>query len=342
MELIDASSPRFAQHQTFSPRYGWLKSAYDQVCENPLIFTEDGAPLAFGVGKNMVPSIRFWAEATKVIQRSSVKGSKEFCATYWGDIFFHQDGLDPYLEDPGTLWIFHWFLVAPPSIAPVWWLSFNSFPGVEFQREELENFVQIAINEVKQWEQDKDGNLKDFKPKETLERSIAKDISQLLHMYGAGRPKKLESLEDEINSPFRQLKIIERTEDTNGSIYRFNRGYKPGLSAELITFVIFDYLSRINRPTKNISIDSLLKDPGAPGSILKLTKQDLTDAIQSNSSENSFWLQDSSAGIQQLYWEGQPEIYAYRTLEKHYGKEPRKSIPTSELPADPSTQTEAA
>ena len=114
------------------------------------------------------------------------------------------------------------------------------------------------------------------------------------------------------------------------------------MSAELITFVIFDYLSRINRPTKNISIDSLLKDPGAPGSILKLTKQDLTDAIQSNSSENSFWLQDSSAGIQQLYWEGQPEIYAYRTLEKHYGKEPRKSIPTSELPADPSTQTEAA
>ena len=87
MELIDAASPRFAQHQTFSPRYGWLKSAYDQVCENPLIFTEDDAPLAFGVGKNMVQSIKFWAEATKIIQASPVKGSKEYHATDWGHTF---------------------------------------------------------------------------------------------------------------------------------------------------------------------------------------------------------------------------------------------------------------
>ena len=340
MDLIDAASPRFAQHQTFSPRYGWLKSAYDQVCENPLVFTEADAPQTFGVGKNMVQSIKFWAEATKIIQASPVKGSKKYQATDWGPTFFHADGLAPYIEDPGTLWIFHWFLTASPCITPVWWLSFNSFPGIEFQKEHLENFVVNAINEIEEWKQDKDGKLKKYK--KPSEASIRKDVAQLLHMYGAGLPKKLESLEDEINSPFRQLKIIDRTDDANGSICRFNRGYKPALSAELIAFITFDYLSRIDRSTNNINLDSLLKDPGAPGNVLKLTKQDLTDAIQSNSSENSFWLQDSSAGIQQLYWKGQPEIYAYQTLEKHYGKEPRKSVPTSELPADPSMQTEAA
>ena len=115
MDLIDAASPRFAQHQTFSPRYGWLKSAYDQVCENPLVFTEADAPQTFGVGKNMVQSIKFWAEATKIIQASPVKGSKEYQATDWGHTFFHADGLDPYIEDPGTLWIFHWFLTASAS-----------------------------------------------------------------------------------------------------------------------------------------------------------------------------------------------------------------------------------
>ena len=340
MELIDAASPRFAQHQTFSPRYGWLKSAYDQVCENPLIFTEDDAPLAFGVGKNMVQSIKFWAEATKIIQASPVKGSKEYHATDWGHAFFHADGLDPYLEDPGTLWIFHWFLTASPCITPVWWLSFNSFPGIEFQKEHLENFVVNAINEIEEWEQGKDGKLKEYK--KPSEASIRKDVAQLLHMYGAGLPKKLESLEDEINSPFRQLKIIDRTDDANGSICRFNRGYKPGLSAEVITFVIFDYLSRINRPTKNISIDSLLKDPGAPGNVLKLTKQDLVDAFQSTGSEKSFWLQNSSAGIRQLYWEGKPEIYVHQTLEKYFGKKVLQRISYKELPNGLTKQIEAA
>ena len=340
MDLIDAASPRFAQHQTFSPRYGWLKSAYDQVCENPLVFTEADAPQTFGVGKNMVQSIKFWAEATKIIQASPVKGSKEYQATDWGHTFFHADGLDPYIEDPGTLWIFHWFLTASPCITPVWWLSFNSFPGIEFQKEHLENFVVNAINEIEEWEQDKDGKLKKYKA--PSEASIRKDVAQLLHMYGAGLPKKLESLEDEINSPFRQLKIIDRTEDANGSICRFNRGYKPALSAELIAFIIFDYLSRIDRSTNNINLDSLLKDPGAPGNVLKLTKQDLVDAIQSTGSEKSFWLQNSSAGIRQLYWKGKPEIYVHQTLEKYFGKKALQRISYKELPDDLAKQIEAA
>ena len=56
-------------------------------------------------------------------------------------------------------------------------------------------------------------------------------------MYGAGRPK-IRELRRRNKFTFSSAKIIERTEDTNGSIYRFNRGYKPGLSAEVITFVI--------------------------------------------------------------------------------------------------------
>ena len=94
--------------------------------------------------------------------------------------------------------------------------------------------------------------------------------------------------------------------------------------------------------TNNINLDSLLKDPGAPGNVLKLTKQDLVDAFQSTGSEKSFWLQNSSAGIQQLYWEGKPEIYVHQTLEKHFGKKVLQRISYKELPNGLAKQIEAA
>ena len=89
-------------------------------------------------------------------------------------------------------------------------------------------------------------------------------------------------------------------------------------------------------------MDSLLKDPGAPGNVLKLTKQDLTDAIQSTGSEKSYWLQDSSAGIQQLYWKDQSEIYVHETLKKYFGKNPLQRISYNELTDDLPKQIEAA
>ena len=36
------------------------------------------------------------------------------------------------MEDPGTLWLLHWLLLAPKSQLLVWWLAFNEFNAVEF------------------------------------------------------------------------------------------------------------------------------------------------------------------------------------------------------------------
>ena len=51
-------NPVFARHETFHPRFGWLKKGFDAAQKNPGIFLQEDAPVRLGVGKNMVNSIR--------------------------------------------------------------------------------------------------------------------------------------------------------------------------------------------------------------------------------------------------------------------------------------------
>ena len=56
----------FSGHETFPLRQMWLKKAYDQAIDGRVLksaFADESAIAAFGVGKNMVASIRPWALA---------------------------------------------------------------------------------------------------------------------------------------------------------------------------------------------------------------------------------------------------------------------------------------
>jgi hypothetical protein len=59
---------KMGRHETFTPRYGWLKKGYDGVKKNGNIFKADNAIERLGVGKNMVRSMRFWCQAFNLIE----------------------------------------------------------------------------------------------------------------------------------------------------------------------------------------------------------------------------------------------------------------------------------
>ena len=67
-------SPQLSGHETFPLRYGWLKKAFDavqdskDVDDNRAVFSGPDAIARFGVGKNMVASMRHWATATGIIE----------------------------------------------------------------------------------------------------------------------------------------------------------------------------------------------------------------------------------------------------------------------------------
>src|SRR5262249_11639912 len=145
VRLIDAAEPTFARHETFHPRYGWFRKAYRFAALDPLVFGRDDAPVVIGVGKNMVRAIRFWGLAAKVFVEDPTPANRRspgVVPTRMGNAIFGHDGWDPYMEDPGTLWLLHWLLLAPRSRLPVWWLALNEMHALEFTDDVLHATVE--------------------------------------------------------------------------------------------------------------------------------------------------------------------------------------------------------
>ena len=105
-----ASQYQFSGHETFPFRYPWLKKGYDAVFSDAGVFTRDDAITTLGVGKNMVRSIRHWCLVAGVIEEFQPEPSVRRMSlrpTPLGTALFPDEGWDPYLEDPATLWLLH-------------------------------------------------------------------------------------------------------------------------------------------------------------------------------------------------------------------------------------------
>ena len=148
MEKNTGLSPIFARHETFHPRFGWLKKGYDAAVKNSKIFLEEDAAVSLGVGKNMVRSIRYWCSAFGILSEVSCKGSvgKECVPTSLGKQLLDGDGWDPYLESNASLWLLHWKIVQPGGFATAWDYTFNHFHLSEFKEKQLfqslEGYIQ--------------------------------------------------------------------------------------------------------------------------------------------------------------------------------------------------------
>ncbi len=65
----DELRPAFARHETFHPRYGWLKKGFDSAVDDAECSFAATRRHVLGVGKNMVRAIRYWCLAYKVLMR---------------------------------------------------------------------------------------------------------------------------------------------------------------------------------------------------------------------------------------------------------------------------------
>src|SRR5947209_1089192 len=103
--LATASTPSFARHETFHPRFGWLRKAVSAASGEPgNVFNDPEATVKLGVGKNMVHAIRYWGMAFKLLehQENPARPRLPFVVpTPFGLQLLGEDGWDPYLEDSG-------------------------------------------------------------------------------------------------------------------------------------------------------------------------------------------------------------------------------------------------
>ncbi len=310
MRLVDAALPMFARHETFHPRYGWFRKAYWCAAWDRYVFSRSDAPVVIGVGKNMVRSIRFWGLAAKLLVEdpdSRKRRSPGLVPTRIGNALFGKMGWDPYMEDPGTLWLLHWLLLAPISMLPVWWLAFNDFDAVEFDDSDLDLAVEIQLEAVPSWNM----------PHAT---SRKKDVSALLRTYGPPARSARTSIDDILDCPLRELNLLEISAATGR--YRFRLGPKPTLPSEVLAYAALDYVARTETSGNTITLSRLAYESGAPGRVFKLNETELLEALEPALDQFDTLDLVTPTGASQLSWRGDPTRIAVDVLNGYYRETP--------------------
>ena len=249
--------PMFARHETFHPRYLWLKKAYDGVVEDPLAFRRKDAIVKFGVGKNMVNAIRFWSLAFKITETDK----KGIVPTKFGEKIFSEGGHDPYLERAETLWVLHWNLLAPLCNVPVWWIALNEITATVVESGNVLDMVQDRVRNNPQWKTPSEG-------------SVKRDMDVFLHMYTSKKDRL--GIEEYIDCPFRGMSLVKYTDNKS---LRFTFGPKVGLTPQVVTFACVDFACRTG-VTNSISLARLAVEPGGVGNTFKLNERDIIKYLE--------------------------------------------------------------
>jgi hypothetical protein len=304
--LTDAATRSFARHETFHPRFGWFRKAYAVAAEDPYAFGREDAPVVLGVGKNMVRAIRFWGLAAKLIAedpQSPNRRAPQFVPTRRGHALFRHNGWDPYMEDPGTLWLLHWLLLAAPSRLPVWWLAFNELAAVEFDDSDLTDTIRTQVEAVADWPAPHPS-------------SIRKDVGALLRTYAPVEPSRRTSIDDLLDCPMRELNLLRRSPATG--VFRFTLGPKPTLPSAVVAYAVLDYIDRAGTGGRTVTLSRLAYEPGTPGRAFKLNEAELLDALRATVDRTDELSIAAPAGTWQFAYSGDPSEIGTAVLDDYY------------------------
>ena len=283
--------PQFSGHETFPLRYGWLKKAFDRVAEtednpeNKSLCWGDDAIAQFGVGKNMVASIRHWAISCGIIDEHK-KGHSDITTTLGKKLFGNNGikGYDPYMEHPTTLWLIHWQLAAKKS-KTTWFWAFSYYPAVTFTRNRFVQKIERFIKEC------------NLKPVSNI--TLKNDVACFIRTYVSRRPKGKKLHDDALESPLTELGIIKSLDEIDG--FRFVRGPKSSLGNGVFIYALLDFWSRYSKSTNTLSFEAIAHEPGSPGRVFALEENDVVDYLTTLGEETRGKLQWSEAtGLKQV------------------------------------------
>lgn len=266
---------RFSGHESFQCRFYWLKKGYDFI-QNSGDFSSDDAPVQLGVGKNMVTSIRFWLKAFGVFDYES----KEIPEV--AHKIFDDKGWDPYLEDQGTLWLLHYYLVKH-NYASSYHLIFNELRKTkpEFAQVHFNAYVQqvggsISLNTLKT-------DLQIFS-RTYIPREDSKDLDETY----SGLLTELDFVS----------KVKKETEYRGKNVkmdwYSIEPKRRSAIPAEIILYGILDS----DYYAKSISFDVLYNE--GVGSIFALSREGLIEKIEEIQSKFNWVRFSNEAGVKEI------------------------------------------
>lgn len=275
----DEYRPQLSGHETFPLRYGWLKKAFDAVAatdsdpENKSVFLSDDAIARFGVGKNMVASMRHWGSAAGILTES--QGSPIIRTTELGRMLFSPRGFDPYMEHPATLWLVHWNLAARPE-KTTWFWAFNHYPAVTFDRDHLVKGISRLAKD-RGWSR-------------VAAATVKNDVACFIRTYVPQQPSGQAGNDDALESPLTELGLIKAIGKRDG--FRFVRGSKSTLGDGVFIYALLDFWSHYSKNAATLSFEAIAHEPGGPGRVFLFDENDIADRLTA--------LDDATAG--KLRW----------------------------------------
>ena len=303
---------RFSGHETFPFRYLWPQKGVQGIINDPGLFFSEDAIVRLGVGKNMVSSIRFWCQALGLADVDGRRRTAE--PTELGRKLLSKRGWDPYLEDPGTLWLLHWQLIDSPEIASTWSLAFTGWRRDAFIPAELvEWLARIAQQRANQ---------------RTSQNSLRRDVEVFIRTYVPTDPRSRRAIEDTFDCPLAELGLLRR-EDRD--LYRFNRGAKPNLPVEILAYALARYWDREASEQETLTFDRVLYGTGSIGSAFQLSDTGLATHLEALPAWAGFDY-DETGGLRLLIRRKRARSrHPIRLLEQYYADQ-----------ADEETMTEVA
>lgn len=262
--LSDGYTPHFSGHETFPLRQMWLKKAFDQAEIDGTVkkttFTAEDAIAAFGVGKNMVASIRHWALACDIL-RENPDDNMSYVTPPIARAIFQDGGLDPYTEHPTTAWYAHWWLAGRANRATTWYWLFNHVTDPSFSKEDLELPLAAFARELE--------------PKRKLSAStLSRDIDTCLRSYA---PRAAGGTPEDFAEPMLgELGLI--SEEHKGQ-FSFRRGPKATLTDGMFAYALADFWETAAPGLTSLAFETVAYAEGSPGRVFKLDEDSIAERL---------------------------------------------------------------
>lgn len=287
----------FSGHESFICKQFWLKKVLDFTQEKRS-FNDERAVIDLGVGKNMVASLRFWGRAFGMLDEKDIP-------TNISQYLLGKEGRDKYLEDLGTIWLLHYYLIKS-NRASIYSFVFNEFrkERIDFTKEQLHAFLKRKCEEIA--------------PYVYNVNTINTDINVLLRSYLKPHKDEKVEIEDDYSGVLIDLDLVkhykQRIDDKTIHWYKIEVQDRIDLPYQIVLHTILDNYGK----QQSITFRELLVGVNSPGSVFVLSADGLYNKIQQITSHYKQVVYTETAGNQLLQFKS--EMDPKTILNDYYGK----------------------
>ena len=258
--------------ESFSIREGWIPKSLKIIKDydrNP--FLSEDAVVIFGLGSNMIKSIRYYLKLANLIieQNGKVSLNKEDGIDYLIE-------KDPYFEDDFSYYLFHHLIVTSKTRETVFNYLFNNFHFKTFTKDDIKNDIReySYVN-----------------GKELNEKTLDNDVRTLISTYY--KEDKKVDVENSYTSPLVSLKLLKKLD--NGSYEKIN-----GNVSNVPELLVFYSICECVNDSNAISLSELMSTHNSPAKVFNLNEDNFYRFID-KLRRDKYIRFESTAGLNMIY-----------------------------------------